>query len=88
MQEPAPADHRVMSDEQDFLQVADAAAEARVTPAAIWSAVRAGRLRVAARTRRGMLLFLAADIADYLARTRGAARAAQHSRAGFVRKLR
>ena len=63
---------------EKILQSADAAQEAGVTPSAIGRAVREGRLRVWARTRRGIHLFRPEDVAAYVTARRQ--RAATHRR--------
>lgn len=49
----------------EFLQVADAAEIAKVTPAAISLAINEGRLRIAGRTRRGIRLLLLGDVLSF-----------------------
>jgi hypothetical protein len=53
--------------EHEFLESADVALLIERTPAAVNAAADAGRLRIAARTRRGTRLFVLEDVRTYLA---------------------
>lgn len=58
-----------MTVENGLLQTCDAAREAGVTTAAIFRAVKDGRLRVAAKTARGTRLYRLEDVREYRARS-------------------
>lgn len=61
----------------EILQTADVVHEADVSPSGVMRAVREGRLRVWAKTKRGICLFRAGDVAAYVKtrRQRAAGRA-------------